>query len=274
MIHGVGAARQDRVGAARMFIVQGNVVKNSLNLEIIRGKLIFAQSGRLRSREKSEGTKVFSDLELVGVGAGIKSLSHLVYSAHSRFWSYGYSHVRKGVEKKTRALEQRQITSGHNILFTYPISSPLMPTLYTLTYRFSHFLALSFSQTNYREIERSPITVTTHALPTLYTLTSRFSHFLALSLSQTNYREIERSPITVTTHARTTNLIRPNRTERSHISYPYFFVGGFGGAALLVPAISLAIVPCGLAVGKPRHSREREREGTVYYRIVQKLACP
>eukprot|EP00116_Pleurobrachia_bachei_P000523 sb/3460785/ len=30
-----------------------------------------------RSRGKTEGTKVFSDLELVGVGAGIKSLSHL-----------------------------------------------------------------------------------------------------------------------------------------------------------------------------------------------------
>ena len=30
------------------------------------------------SRDKSEGTKVISALALVGVGAGIKSLSHLV----------------------------------------------------------------------------------------------------------------------------------------------------------------------------------------------------
>eukprot|EP00116_Pleurobrachia_bachei_P018116 sb/3478378/ len=73
--------------------------------EIIRGKLIFAQTDSKwspeppkkvpkqnpggsgpkwpsliteRSRGKTEGTKVISVLELVGVSAGIKSLSHLV----------------------------------------------------------------------------------------------------------------------------------------------------------------------------------------------------
>eukprot|EP00116_Pleurobrachia_bachei_P005091 sb/3465353/ len=51
-----------------------------------------------RSRGKTEGTRVISVLELVGVGTKIKFLSHLPYnwiirSAHSRFWLYGYSHL-------------------------------------------------------------------------------------------------------------------------------------------------------------------------------------
>eukprot|EP00116_Pleurobrachia_bachei_P014722 sb/3474984/ len=80
-------------------ISQRFLVKNSLNLEIIRGKLIFAQSvqilGEERSRgkaegtrvisvlelvglEKTKGTRVISVLELVGVGTKIEFLSHLV----------------------------------------------------------------------------------------------------------------------------------------------------------------------------------------------------
>eukprot|EP00116_Pleurobrachia_bachei_P000293 sb/3460555/ len=42
-----------------------------------RTPLSFVKSG-MRSRDKNKGTKVFSVLALVGVGAGIKSLSHLV----------------------------------------------------------------------------------------------------------------------------------------------------------------------------------------------------
>eukprot|EP00116_Pleurobrachia_bachei_P015228 sb/3475490/ len=55
-----------------------------------------------RSREKTEGTRVISVLELVGVALHIAVFGHMAIAmlGKDRFWPFGCSHIRKGVEKK------------------------------------------------------------------------------------------------------------------------------------------------------------------------------